>query len=71
MLTDMTSSYRKSVIVSLWVMCVVAIAIGIGSQSVAAWTTALAVAALPPMVMWYFWAEPVATMSEHIQEGRR
>ena len=67
----MNRSYRKSVIVSLWVMTVVAIALVIGSESVAAWTTALAVAALPPMVLWYFWAEPVLTMSEHIQQGRR
>lgn len=67
----MNSSYRKPLIVSLWVMCVVAIAILIGTQSIAAWTTVLALAALPPMVLLYFWAEPVATMSEHIQQGRR
>jgi hypothetical protein len=47
------------------------IAIVMGTESIAAWTTALALAALPPMVLWYFWAEPVATMSEHIQQGRR
>ena len=67
----MNSSYRKSVIVSLWILCVVSIAIVMGTQSIGAWTTALALAALPPMVLLYFWAEPVATMSEHIQQGRR
>lgn len=62
--------YRKSAIIALWILGVVISGIAAGA-SASGWIALAGVAALPPVVMLWFWAPPAATISERIQRARR
>jgi hypothetical protein len=61
----------KAIIAMLWVSTVSIVGIAGNLYSFPSWTALAVVAVIPPLVMTWRWNDPLATMSEAIQEARR
>jgi hypothetical protein len=61
----------KGIVAVVWVLTVVAIMVGSGHlTSLGDRLTLALLAVVPPAVMWFWWHEPVRTMSENIHDAR-
>jgi hypothetical protein len=61
----------KAIIVVVWVLAVVAIMVGSGHlTSLGDRLTLGFLAVVPPVAMWFWWNDPVRTMSQNIREAR-
>ena len=61
----------KAIIAVVWVLAVVAIMVGSGHlTSLGDRLTLGLVAVVPPAAMWFWWNDPVRTMTQNIREAR-
>jgi len=61
----------KAIVAVVWVLLVVAIMVGSGHlTSMSDRLTLGLLAVVPPVVMWFWWKDPVRTMSQEIHEAR-
>jgi hypothetical protein len=61
----------KAIIAVGWVLAVVAIMVGSGHlTSLSDRLTLGLLAVVPPVAMWFWWNDPVRTMSQNIHEAR-
>jgi hypothetical protein len=61
----------KAIVAVVWVLAVVAIMVGSGHlASLGDRLTLGLLAVVPPIAMWFWWNEPVRTMSQNIHDVR-
>jgi hypothetical protein len=61
----------KAIVAVVWVLAVFAIMVGSGHlTSLSDRLTLGLLAVVPPAAMWFWWNDPVRTMSENIHEAR-
>ena len=61
----------KAIVAVVWVLAVVAIMVGSGHlTSLGDRLTLALLAVVPPVAMWFWWNDPVRTMSQNIHDVR-
>ena len=70
-LENMKLENIKAGIALVWVGIASATAATLDIGSASGWTLFAAVAALPPLAMWWLWNDPSPTLSESINRARR
>jgi hypothetical protein len=61
----------KIAVAAVWLVAIVVVGILLNTTSGGGLVMLAAFALLPPLAMWRLWNDPVQTMSESIQAGRR
>jgi hypothetical protein len=61
----------KAIIAAVWILAVVAIMVGWGHLTSPGDRLTLGLlAVVPPVAMWFWWNDPVRTMTQNIREAR-